>query len=58
MNLLFPLCWFNRHSPKRSRVKWDGLNFVGICRNCKKPIRRRDKGRWEKEWMSGPASLG
>lgn len=44
-----PLCLFDRHVPRRSRVKWDGLNFVGPCRYCKQPIRRLDNGRWVKD---------
>ncbi|MBN9146188.1 MULTISPECIES: hypothetical protein [unclassified Novosphingobium] len=49
MKLDLPLCLFNRHAPRRSRVKWDGLNFVGHCRFCEKPIRRMDKGRWVRD---------
>lgn len=56
MKLDLPLCLFNRHAPRRSRVKWDGLNFVGACRFCKKPIRRMDKGRWIKDEMESPTS--
>jgi hypothetical protein len=51
MKLALPLCLFNRHSPRRNRVKWDGLHFVGPCRFCDKPVRRLDKGRWVKDWM-------
>jgi len=51
MKLSIPLCWFNRHSPKRTRVKWDGLNFVGHCRHCGSHIRRHDDGGWSKEWV-------
>jgi hypothetical protein len=51
MTLRVPLCLFNRHAPLRHRVKWDGLNFVGKCRFCKRPIRKQDHGAWRKEWM-------
>ncbi|NOW44772.1 hypothetical protein FHW96_000918 [Novosphingobium sp. SG751A] len=56
MKLDLPLCLFNRHAPRRSRVKWDGLNFVGACRFCKKPIRRMDKGRWVQDQMESTTS--
>jgi hypothetical protein len=52
MALNLPLCIFNRHTPNRHRVKWDGLNFVGTCRFCKSPIRKIDRRGWRKEWMS------
>jgi len=52
MALRLPLCLFNRHAPYRHRVKWDGLNFVGICRFCKRPIRKRERGSWNREWMT------
>jgi hypothetical protein len=55
MKLDLPLCLFNRHAPRRSRVKWDGLHFVGSCRFCSKPVRRLDKGRWVKDWMDEAA---
>jgi hypothetical protein len=63
MALRFPLCLFNRHAPLRARVKWDGLNFVGTCRFCKRDIRKQHHGGWQKEWMdaasgkSGPFPL-
>ncbi len=49
MKLGIPLCWFNRHSPKRSRVKWDGVSFVGHCRFCGVKVRRRENGGWVKD---------
>jgi hypothetical protein len=51
MALRLPLCLFNRHAPTRNRVKWDGLNFVGTCRFCKKAIRKQHHGSWRKDWM-------
>lgn len=61
MALRLPLCLFNRHTPNRHRVKWDGLNFVGTCRFCKSPIRKVEHRGWRKEWMvnaPSPTSLG
>lgn len=46
-----PLCWFNRHEPARDNVEWDGYNYVSTCRHCRAAIRRREKHRWEKDWM-------
>jgi hypothetical protein len=51
MALRLPLCLFNRHAPSRHRVKWDGLNFVGSCRYCKRQIRKEARGGWRKDWM-------
>jgi hypothetical protein len=51
MKFAIPMCWFNRHAPKRDRVKWDGLNFIGHCRHCGAHIRRHPHGGWAKEWM-------
>ena len=50
MKLGIPLCWFNRHTPNRNRVKWDGVSFVGTCRFCGDKVRRREKGSWVKDW--------
>ena len=55
MDLRLPLCLFNRHSPRRSRVKWDGLNFVGYCRFCGKRIRKYDDKVWQKD-KSAPST--
>lgn len=52
-----PLCLFNRHTPLRKRVKWDGLNFVGTCRFCKHPIRKQHHGGWQKDWIEGDSHL-
>ena len=49
MALRLPLCLFNRHSPRRSKVKWDGLNFVGSCRFCDAPIRKVNDKVWRKD---------
>jgi hypothetical protein len=45
------LCWFNRHQPDRDDVEWDGYNYVSACRHCHVAIRRREKRRWERDWM-------
>jgi hypothetical protein len=47
-----PLCWFNRHHPDRDDVAWDGYNYVGTCRHCTAAIRRREKRRWERDWIA------
>ena len=52
MSIRSPLCFFNHHTPNRHRAKWDGLNFVSKCKGCGKEIRRRDSGRWEKDWIA------
>jgi len=41
-------CLFDRHRPKRSGVEWDGSSFVGTCKRCGAPIRRRERGGWRK----------
>lgn len=51
MRLRLPLCWFNRHVPRRNRAKWDGAHFTSTCRYCNADIRRREQGRWEKDWL-------
>jgi hypothetical protein len=51
MKLGIPLCWFNKHVPKRNRVKWDGISFIGHCRFCGAQVRRREKGGWVKDWV-------
>jgi hypothetical protein len=44
-------CWFNRHEPDRDAVQWDGYHYVSTCRHCAAVIRRREKKRWERDWM-------
>lgn len=56
MKIKFPLCLFNRHAPQRGRVKWDGLNFVGHCRFCKRHIRKKHYGGWHKDWLADKSS--
>lgn len=56
MKIRFPLCLFNRHAPQRNRVKWDGLNFVGHCRFCKRDIRKKHYGSWHKDWLADRSS--
>jgi len=51
------LCLINRHAPKRHRVKWDGLHFVGTCRHCHKAIRRQDQGGWRADWMASEPAM-
>jgi hypothetical protein len=47
----WPLCIFNRHTPSRRLAKWDGFNYVSTCKICGKQVRRRDSGRWLKDWL-------
>jgi hypothetical protein len=56
MVLRLPLCLFNRHDPVRTRVKWDGYNFVGRCRFCKRDVRKEHHGTWRKDWMTNESS--
>ena len=53
--LRLPLCLLNRHAPRRSKVRWDGFNFVGNCRSCGARIRRREGGGWQRDWRRDPA---
>ncbi|VWX53467.1 conserved hypothetical protein [Novosphingobium sp. 9U] len=41
------LCLFNKHTPKRSTTQWDGVNYVGDCRHCRRRIRRFSRGNWK-----------
>jgi hypothetical protein len=40
------LCRFNRHTPDRENVRWDGHDFVGHCQHCGQAITRVAKGKW------------
>lgn len=55
MRLSVPFCLFDRHSPIRSGVTWDGLNYVGTCRHCDSAIRRKSHRVWTRDWMEGGA---
>ncbi|WP_206238462.1 hypothetical protein [Novosphingobium terrae] len=48
MVLRLSLCLFGRHIPRRSRVKWDGTQFIATCRSCECAIHRKRKGGWRK----------
>ena len=52
MRFTFPLCWLNRHRPLGGRVEWDGANYVGTCRFCGAPIRRKARGKWLRDWLA------
>jgi hypothetical protein len=39
-------CSLNRHVPVRSKVRWDGMNYVGHCRGCGQCIRRKERLQW------------
>jgi len=47
------LCWFNRHHPDRRQVEWDGKSYVGTCRHCGSPIRRKKRGIWQRDREAG-----
>ena len=47
------LCFFNRHEPVRTDVRWDGSNYVGSCRLCGEKIRRQKHNLWRLEWLKG-----
>lgn len=49
--LYLPLCLFNRHGPKQGAVEWDGGNYVSTCRYCGKPIRRKSRRKWLRDWL-------
>lgn len=55
MRFYLPLCFLNRHWPDRNRAKWDGSHYVSKCRVCGTPIRRRDKGQWQRDWLEPAA---
>lgn len=40
------LCAFNRHSPVRRKVHWDGMQYIGNCRRCGTPIKRLSRKSW------------
>jgi hypothetical protein len=46
-------CMFNRHDPLRRAVKKirtpTGKRFIGICRHCGAPIRRRAHKDWVRD---------
>ncbi|WP_343613193.1 hypothetical protein [Novosphingobium sp.] len=41
-------CYFGRHTPRRSHMKWDGAHFVSTCRFCKSSIIKRRHRGWQK----------
>ncbi|MCX7864611.1 MAG: hypothetical protein N2423_06215 [Novosphingobium sp.] len=46
---LHPMCWFNRHSPIRREVRMKGASYVGNCRRCGAPIKRRAHRHWVRD---------
>jgi hypothetical protein len=50
------LCLLNFHRPDRRSASWDGFNYVGTCRCCGAPIRRRGHNRWHADWMKNDAA--
>lgn len=48
-------CRFDRHSPERGKVYWDGLCYVGRCERCRSDIRRTNRKRWLRDELgNGP----
>ena len=43
-----PFCLFNRHRGDPSTVQWNGVNHVGHCRDCKRPVRKSGRGYWKR----------
>ncbi len=43
-----PFCLFNRHRSEPSSVWWNGTRHVGICRDCKRPVRKSGRGYWKR----------
>lgn len=41
-------CLLDRHDPLRKDVKWDGHDYVGVCRHCSSPITRVARRKWRK----------
>ena len=52
MRMPISLCRFGRHTPVRDEAKWDGLHFIGTCKHCGIPIRRKAHKQWLKEWLA------
>jgi hypothetical protein len=51
-------CYFGRHTPRRSHMKWDGAHFVSTCRFCKSSIiKRRHRGRRSRTRSAGGQQL-
>jgi rRNA maturation protein Nop10 len=47
LRIYLPLCWFNRHAPKRRTAKKDRDTFVAKCRFCGEKVRRMAPGKWK-----------
>ncbi|MEQ8411795.1 MAG: hypothetical protein RIB52_09595 [Erythrobacter sp.] len=43
-----------RHRPLRRKVVWDGSAYVGTCRHCDRPIRRKSRRQWRADPDSVP----
>lgn len=44
----FPFCLLNRHRSEPSSVRWNGTRHVGICRDCKRTVRKSSRGYWKR----------
>ena len=43
-----PFCQFNRHRPEPSKVLWNGMRYIGQCRDCGSPVRKSGRGYWKR----------
>ncbi len=43
-----PFCLFNRHNAEPTSVRWNGTRHVGICRVCKRAVRKSGRGYWKR----------
>lgn len=50
MSLMSPInCYLGRHEPKRRKVRWNGLTYVGECKYCGKEIERVSHRNWREQ---------
>lgn len=49
MNILFPLCLFGRHKPRRNHVRQAHGELVGHCKRCGMAIQRRGNNDWVRD---------
>ena len=48
MFLRLPFCLFNRHRSDPATVQWNGTRHVGLCRDCRCPVRKSSRGYWKR----------
>ena len=42
------LCLLGWHRPIREQVRWDGMRFIGDCRDCRAAVRRIRAKAWRR----------